>query len=298
MTLTLATTADSAQPTGAIPSLPDAVLKPLVDAALAEDLGMAGDITTTATIAEETEITAHLTARADGVVAGMDLARFAFTAMDAGLQINIACTDGTRVKAGEVLATISGKARSILSAERVALNFLTHLSGIATATAQAVAEAASTGSATRIAATRKTTPGLRAVEKQAVIAGGGTPHRYGLFDAVMIKDNHIAACGSIADAIHSARAHIGHTVKIEVEVDHLNQIPEALEAGADILLLDNMTPDQIRSALKLIDGRAVTEASGSIRGGRIAAYAKTGVDLISLGYITHSAPQLDIGLDL
>lgn len=284
--------------TQSLAPLPEAVIQPLISAALAEDLGLAGDITTAATIDAETEITAHLTARATGVVAGMEVARLAFKTVDAELHVNIAAHDGQAVTKGTVLATISGKARSILSAERVALNFLTHLSGIATATARAVAEAASTGSATRIAATRKTTPGLRALEKHAVMAGGGLPHRYGLFDAVMIKDNHIAACGSITQAVQRARAIAGHTVKIEVEVDHHHQIAEALAAGADIILLDNMTPAEITTALDLIKSRAITEASGSIRDGQIAAYAATGVDIISLGYITHSAPQLDIGLDM
>ncbi|MSQ87633.1 MAG: carboxylating nicotinate-nucleotide diphosphorylase [Alphaproteobacteria bacterium] len=274
---------------------PSHLIDEAIRLALAEDLGLAGDITTAATISEAATTRAVIAARKPGAIAGVAVARRVFELFDPTVQVNTRIQDGAKVKPGDVVLEIRGASRSILSAERVALNFIGHLSGIATATAEIAGLIAHTKA--KVCCTRKTTPGLRALEKYAVRCGGGVNHRFGLFDAVLIKDNHIAAAGGVAKAIHAAQRSVGHTVKIEVEVDTIEQLNEALAAGADILLLDNMTPAQLAEAVKIVGGRAVTEASGSITKATAAAIAESGVDLISVGWITHSAPCLDLGLD-
>jgi nicotinate-nucleotide pyrophosphorylase (carboxylating) len=236
-----------------------------------------------------------LMAREDGVIAGLDFARTAFALIDPAIAFAVKLDDGARVMPGQMIARISGPARGILTAERVALNFLGHLSGIASATAS-IADAIAHTKA-KITCTRKTTPGLRFAEKYAVRAGGGANHRFGLDDAVLIKDNHIAIAGSISAAIGRAREQIGHLVKIEVEIDHLSQLGEALAARPDAILLDNMPPDTLREAVARIAGRAMTEASGRITAQTAPALAESGVDLLSAGWLTHSARVLDIGLD-
>ncbi len=275
--------------------LPGFLIEQAVKAALAEDLGRAGDITTNATIPASAEARVVIRAREHGRIAGLDCARMAFRLMDPSLKIAICKPDGSDVAPGDIVAAIEGPARAILTGERVALNFLGHLSGVATAT-NAIARAIA-HTHTRVCCTRKTTPGLRALEKYAVRAGGGTNHRFGLDDAVLIKDNHIAVAGGITQAVAQARAHIGHMVKIEVEVDTLAQLEEALAAGAELVLLDNMPPETLIRAVGLVAGRAVTEASGRITVESAAAIAETGVDLMSSGAITHSARCLDLGLD-
>jgi nicotinate-nucleotide pyrophosphorylase (carboxylating) len=274
--------------------LPRIMIEPLVRTALLEDLGRAGDLTSDAIAPADLVISASLVARQSGVVAGLDLVARAFDLIDDGVKIDRRYQDGDVVSPKDCIAEISGPARAILTAERSALNFLCRLSGIASATASIVAAVA--GQKARIVCTRKTTPGLRAIEKYAVRAGGGANHRFGLDDAVLIKDNHIAIAGSVATAIERARSHIGHLVKIEVEVDTLPQLEEALAVGVDAVLLDNMTTEQLRRAIELTAGRAVTEASGRITSQSAPAIAATGVDLISVGSLT-SAPVLDIGLD-
>ena len=280
-------------------SLPDIILRPLVENALREDLGRAGDITTTAIIPAETTWQAALNARQVGIIAGLDLARLAFQIFDPTVQFTLLKKDGDAAVAGDCLAKISGPARSLLSAERVALNFLCHLSGIATETNKLV-EAAKPHKA-HICCTRKTTPGLRAVEKYAVKAGGGHNHRFGLDDAILIKDNHIAVAGGVKPAIESAIKAIGHLVKIEIEVDTLAQLDEVLALHpthpVDVVLLDNMDIVTLKTAVTKIAGRLKAEASGRITRETVAAIAATGVDIISAGWITHSAPILDIGLD-
>jgi nicotinate-nucleotide pyrophosphorylase (carboxylating) len=263
--------------------------------ALTEDLGDAGDITTAATVPVGAQARAVIAARKPGVIAGVDVAKHAFAVLSGDVKVTVKAADGTRVAAGDVVLEIAGPAHPILSAERVALNFLGHLSGVATATAEIADVIAHTKA--KICCTRKTTPGLRAFEKYAVRCGGGVNHRFGLYDAVLIKDNHIAAAGSVAAAVKAARTKVGHMVKIEAEVDHISQIEDAIAAGADVLLLDNMNPAQLAEAVKLVNGRAVTEASGSITRATAAAIAEAGVDLMSAGWITHSAPCLDLGLD-
>ncbi len=275
--------------------LPDIMVEPCVRAALLEDLGRAGDITSDAVIAPETKAHVAMVAREPGVIAGLDFARMAFKLIDPNIGFTVHHNDGERVVPGQVIAEIFGPARGILTAERVALNFLGHLSGIATATAT-IADAIRHTS-TKITCTRKTTPGLRFAEKYAVRAGGGANHRFGLDDAILIKDNHIAIAGGIALAISRARAQIGHLVKIEVEIDDLAQLDEALSQRPDAILLDNMTPAMLREAVIRIAGRATTEASGRINAETAPAIAESGVDLISAGWLTHSARVLDIGLD-
>jgi len=275
--------------------LPAFFIEPAVRAALAEDLGRAGDITTEATIPAAAKARVFIRAREDGRIAGLDCARMAFRMMDADLRVAVEKPDGSDVLPGDIVAAIEGSARAIITAERVALNFLGHLSGIATATRE-IARAIE-GNRARVCCTRKTTPGLRALEKYAVRAGGGMNHRFGLDDAVLIKDNHIAVAGGVREAITRARARAGHMVKIEVEVDTLNQLEEALATGVEVVLLDNMTPEQLAHAVKLVDGRAITEASGRVTAKTAPAIAAAGVDLISCGWITHSAPCLDLGLD-
>jgi nicotinate-nucleotide pyrophosphorylase (carboxylating) len=261
-----------------------------------EDLGRAGDITTMSVVPAEAQTRGVIAARQAGVVAGLDCAVMAFRLIDPSVQVEVDRPDGSRIAVGERVASISGPARSILMAERVALNFLCHLSGVAAATASLVE--AVRGHRARITCTRKTTPGLRALEKQAVRAGGGISHRFGLDDGVLIKDNHISVAGGIRPAIDRARRAIGHMVKLEVEVESLAQLAEALSAGVDAVLLDNMGPPLLAEAVVMIDGHAISEASGRITRETAAAVAATGVDVISVGWITHSAPALDLGLDL
>ncbi|MFZ0496301.1 MAG: carboxylating nicotinate-nucleotide diphosphorylase [Methylocella sp.] len=270
-------------------------VEPLVRAALLEDLGRAGDITTDAIVPAGLAARAALVARDTGVVAGLDLAKLAFELIDPNIAMQVEIDDGATVTTGSVIARVSGPAHGILMAERTALNFLGHLSGIASATASIVA--AVRGTKAKITCTRKTTPGLRAVEKYAVRAGGGANHRFGLDDAILIKDNHIALAGGIAQALRRARASAGHLVKIEVEIDNLDQLKEALGEGADAVLLDNMSLDRLAEAVAIVEGRAMTEASGRVTPESAPAIAATGVDLISIGRLTHSAAALDIGLD-
>lgn len=276
--------------------LPDLLLEPLVRAALLEDLGPSGDITTRCVIPASTRYRARLNTREAGVVSGMQLATIAFRLVDPSLVITLHKSDGSHCALGEVLMEIEGSAASILSAERVALNFAGRMCGIATQTAAFVAETA--GTAARITCTRKTTPGLRLIEKAAVRHGGGFNHRHGLSDAIMIKDNHIAAAGGVRPALQAARAAVSHMMKIEIEVDSLSQLAEVLDCGsADVVLFDNMDTPTLRQAVKMVGGRMPTEASGNMRLPRIAEVAATGVDYISAGALTHSVRTLDLGLD-
>ena len=274
---------------------PFSIYAPVLRRALEEDLGQAGDITTQAVVPEEALALGFIVARSPGRIAGIHVAADTFHLVDENLKVAVEVEDGSDAGEGDVLARVSGSARSILIAERTALNLLGRLSGIATLTATAVA--AISGTDARIADTRKTTPGLRALEKYAVRCGGGTNHRFGLYDAVLIKDNHLAIAGSITAAVRQARHSVGHTVVVEVEVDTLDQLAEALEAGAQMVLLDNMPPEDLPAAVELADGRAVTEASGGINLDTVAAIAATGVDILSMGSLTHSAPSLDVALD-
>lgn len=275
--------------------LPRLIIEPLVRNALLEDLGLAGDITSTAVIPATHRSRVAMVTRQPGVVAGLDASELAFQLVDPSIVMTRHVPDGTKVEAGEVIATIEGPSRGLLTAERTALNFLGHLSGIASVTGGIVE--AIVGTKASIVCTRKTTPGLRALEKYAVRAGGGMNHRFALYDAVLIKDNHVAIAGGVVEAIRRAKAGVGHMVKIEVEVDTLEQLREAMAEGVDAVLLDNMTPDQLRSAVDIVAGRAITEASGRITPTTAVAIAASGVDLISVGWLTHSAPTLDIGLD-
>ncbi len=272
------------------------IIEPIVRAALLEDLGRAGDITSDAIVPADAQVDVVIAARQPGVVAGLEAALLAFELVEPALRIERLRGDGARVARGDRVARISGPARGVLAAERTALNLLSRMSGVATAT-RALADAIA-GSKARIVCTRKTTPGLRVLEKEAVRLGGGANHRFGLDDAMLIKDNHLAMAGGVRPALERARAHAGHLVKIELEVDTLDQLAEALEVGVDAVLLDNMSPETLRRAVTLVDGRAVTEASGRISLETVAAVAATGVDLISSGWITHSAPILDLGLDI
>ena len=266
-----------------------------VRGALEEDLGRAGDITSQLTITPESRATAKFVARKPGRIAGLICAEAAFRLIDPAVTFDVAKPDGSEVTAGDTVATVSGAARSLLTAERVALNFLGPLSGTATATAALVD--AVKGTRARIVCTRKTIPGLRALQKYAVRCGGGFNHRFGLDDAAMIKDNHVQAAGGIAPAVARLRAGLGHMVRIEVEVDRLEQLEECLALGVDTILVDNMTPEDLRRAVELAKGKAVLEASGNVTLATVRAIAETGVDYISSGAITHSAPNLDIGLD-
>jgi len=267
-----------------------------VRAALLEDLGRAGDITTNATIPAMKQARAVIAARQPGIVAGLDLAKAAFRLLDPALSFETRIADGAAITPGAILATIEGPARALLSAERVALNFLGRLSGVATLTSRYVAAVAHTK--IRIVCTRKTTPGLRTFEKYAVLCGGGFNHRFGLDDAILIKDNHIAVAGGIIPALRAVKAAIGHLVKIEIEVDTLDQLDEVLTEGADVVLLDNMTPARLREAVARVKGRLLTEASGGVTLETVAAIAESGVDMISVGALTHSAQVLDVGLDI
>jgi len=272
------------------------LIEPLVWAALLEDLGRAGDITTDATVPEDATVEAVVAARQPGVLAGLDAALLAFELLDPGLKFERLAGDGERIERGQRVALIAGRARPVLAAERTALNLLCRLSGVATAT-RSLADAIA-GYKAKIVCTRKTTPGLRALEKEAVRLGGGANHRFGVDDAMLIKDNHVALAGGVGPALERARAHAGHLVKIELEVDTLDQLAEALAHKVDAVLLDNMDPETLRRAVAMVDGRAVTEASGRITRETAPAIAAAGVDLISSGWITHSAPILDLGLDI
>ncbi|MCR8548992.1 carboxylating nicotinate-nucleotide diphosphorylase [Salipiger sp. P9] len=279
-----------------LPPLPDMILDPLVRAALMEDLGTYGDLTTRTVISEGTRYSARIRAREPGVVSGMQIARIAFHLIDPSLSLTQHKPDGARIAPGDVLMEIEGDAAAILSAERVALNFAGRLSGIATMTAAFVAE--TEGSKTRITCTRKTTPGLRVVEKQAVLHGGGFNHRFSLSDAILVKDNHIAAAGGVRPVLQRIKAQASHMVRVEIEVDTLDQLREVLdEGGADVVMLDNMDTATIGEAVRLTAGRVCLEASGNMRLERIAEVAETGVDYISAGALTHSARTLDLGLD-
>lgn len=265
-------------------------------AALREDLGRAGDITTDAVVPADASAVADVVARREGRVAGLEIACRAFSLLDQRVRVEFRAADGEDVAAGTVLARVSGPGRAILSAERVVLNLLGRLCGIATQTRRVVALVAGTGA--RVACTRKTTPGLRALEKYAVRVGGGVNHRFGLDDAVLIKDNHVAVAGGVTEAVRRAKAATGHLVKVEVEVTGLAELQEALDAGAEVILLDNMSPEQMREAVTLVAGRAVTEASGGITPENAAEVAASGVDVLSLGWLTHSVPALDVALDV
>jgi len=272
------------------------LVEPIVRTALLEDLGRAGDITTEAVVPADATVEAVIAARQPGVLAGLDAALLAFELLDPALRIERRRADGERISRGEAVAQISGRAWGVLAAERTALNLLSRMSGVATAT-RALADAIA-GYKAKIVCTRKTTPGLRVLEKEAVRLGGGANHRFGLDDGMLIKDNHVALAGGVRQALERARRHAGHLVKIELEVDTLDQLAEALEVGVDAVLLDNMIPETLRRAVAMVDGRAVTEASGRITLETVPAIAATGVDLISSGWITHSAPILDLGLDI
>ncbi|WP_417278902.1 carboxylating nicotinate-nucleotide diphosphorylase [Celeribacter sp.] len=275
--------------------LPHLMIEPVVRRALEEDLGLAGDITSMGAIPAGHRSVVTAVSRTEGVIAGLDCAEIACHLVDPKIKFTRLVEDGAPVSPGTHIATFEGPSRSLLTAERTALNFMGHLSGIASVTAGLVRAVAGTTAA--ITCTRKTTPGLRALEKYAVRAGGGMNHRYSLADAVLIKDNHIALAGGIRPALEGVRAVAGHLVKIEIEVDTLEQLAQVLEIGADAVLLDNMSPEMLREAVAMVDGRAITEASGGITPETAASVAASGVDLISLGWITHSAPVLDIGLD-
>ncbi len=276
-------------------SLPRIVIEPLVRAALLEDLGRAGDLTSDATIGADETARVALVSRETGVIAGTDCARLAWELVVPRIVVSDLLPDGSRVRPGTVIGIATGPARGLLSGERVALNFLGHLSGVATGTAT-IADAIAHTKA-KVADTRKTIPGLRALQKHAVKAGGGSNHRFGLDDAVLIKDNHIAVAGGVAAAVRRAKAGVGHLVKIEVEVDSLAQLAELLPLGVDAVLLDNMGPDLVREAVTMVGGRLITEASGRITPETAVPLAEAGVDLISVGWLTHSAHVLDIGLD-
>ena len=276
-----------------VTALPDLMIEPIVRAALLEDLGRAGDITTQAVVPSDARFAAIFAARQAGVVAGVDCARLAMTLM--GAHFDTLKPDGSVIAPGDIIARVDGPAAAVLAGERVALNFLCHLSGVASQTAAYVAAVSGTG--VRIAEIRKTIPGLRGLQKHAVKCGGGLNHRFGLDDAILIKDNHIAICGGIAQALEAARANAGHLVKIEIEVDTLAQLREALPYSPDVVLLDNFALDDLRQAVALAKGQTVLEASGGVNMTTVRAIAETGVDVISIGALTHSAPNFDIGLD-
>jgi nicotinate-nucleotide pyrophosphorylase (carboxylating) len=279
-----------------LPEFPRLIAERLVEATLLEDLGRAGDITSQATIPKGRTATAVFRARKAGRLCGLPFAEAAMRLAGPGATFTAQAADGDAVTRGQVVATATGEARTILTAERTALNFLGRLSGIATLTSAYAAAISHTKA--RIVCTRKTTPGLRAAEKYAVRCGGGMNHRFGLDDAILIKDNHIAVAGGVRPALRAARAFAGHLVKIEIEVDGLAQLSEALEEGADAILLDNMAPAELRLAVGIARGRALLEASGNVTLDTVAAIAESGVDLISSGALTHSAPNFDIGLDI
>jgi nicotinate-nucleotide pyrophosphorylase (carboxylating) len=276
--------------------LPHLLFEKSVKEALLEDLGRAGDITSEAIFNKNIKIEATLVARKCGVLCGTATALTAFQLIDPEIKYDNILIDTALVNSGDIIARINGSATSILAAERVALNFLGHLSGISTLTAKYVSQISHTHA--KICDTRKTTPNLRALEKYAVSCGGGVNHRFGLDDAILIKDNHIAVAGGVAAALRAAKQKIGHLVKIEIEVDTLDQLHEALSEGVDVVLLDNMSLTQLAEAVRMINKQALSEASGGISLDTVAAVAETGVDLISVGALTHSAPVLDVGLDI
>jgi nicotinate-nucleotide pyrophosphorylase (carboxylating) len=278
-----------------IAPLPDVLIEPIVRAALAEDLGRAGDITSAACIDADARLSARFASRKFGVVAGVGCARLSLMALDPAATFETVVQDGEMLQAGTVIARASANARALLSAERTALNLMGRLSGIATLTQAYVQAVAGTGAT--ITDTRKTTPGLRALEKYAVRCGGGVNHRFGLDDAILIKDNHVAAAGGVGPAIRRARAAAGHLVKIEAEVDGLDQLDQALAERPDVIMLDNFSLDHLRVAVARAKGKVVLEASGGVTLDTVRAIAETGVDVISVGALTHSAPVLDIGLD-
>lgn len=275
--------------------LPDLLIAPVVRAALAEDLGRAGDVTCRACIPAGARMRAVVAARRPGVLAGVDCVRLAMTSLDPAAEVRTLVSDGAAFEAGAVLAEIDGDAHAVLAAERTALNLVQRLSGVATLTADYVR--AVEGTRVRIADTRKTTPGLRALEKHAVLCGGGVNHRFGLDDAILIKDNHVAVCGGVGPAVAAARQAVGHLVKIEVEIDGLGQLDEALAAGPDVIMLDNFSLEDLQTAVDRVGGRVTLEASGGVNLTTVRAIAETGVDVISVGALTHSVPALDIGLD-
>jgi nicotinate-nucleotide pyrophosphorylase (carboxylating) len=279
-----------------IASLPPLIYEPLIRRALEEDLGRAGDLTSDAILPADLLAEAAVVARKAGRVAGLEASTSAFRILDPNTQVELRSADGRDAAAGEILAIVRGPARALLSAERTALNLLGRLCGVATTTRDLVALVAPHG--TRIVCTRKTTPGLRALEKYAVRAGGGSNHRFGLDDAVLIKDNHVALAGGIRPAVERARAYVGHLVKIELEVDSLEQLGEALDLKVDVVLLDNMSLETLREAVRMAKGKALTEASGGITPQTAPAVAATGVDMISVGWLTHSSPALDVALDV
>ena len=281
-------------------SLPDVMIEPVVRMALAEDLGRAGDVTALACIPEDARMKAAFVARKPGVLAGVDAARLAVLALDPEASIDLRMNDGTTLDAGSVLAVVEARARAFLSAERTALNLVGRLSGVASLTRAYVQAVA--GTRARIADTRKTTPGLRALEKHAVACGGGVNHRFGLDDAILIKDNHVAVCGGVVPAVRRARAFAPHLMKVEVEVDGLDQLDQLLTlidegVAPDVIMLDNFSLADLRTAVAQVDGRIVLEASGGVDLTTVRGIAETGVDVISVGALTHSAPVLDIGLD-
>ncbi|HEX3670073.1 MAG TPA: carboxylating nicotinate-nucleotide diphosphorylase [Candidatus Cybelea sp.] len=275
---------------------PELVAESVVRAALLEDIGRGGDLTTDAIVDPHRRAKARIVARQNGVVAGLPFALIAFRILDPDLMVETRVGEGERIEPGGIVAEITARARAILTGERIALNLLCRLSGIATATRTLVDLVAETHA--KIADTRKTTPGLRALERYAVACGGGRNHRFGLDDAVLIKDNHLVIAGSVRAAIDGARARVGHMIKVEVEVDNLDQLREALTQPIDAVLLDNMTLAQLAEAVRIVDGRVVTEASGGVTAQNVAEIARTGVDVISIGWLTHSAPALDFGLDM
>lgn len=273
------------------------IIEKAVRAALEEDIGRAGDITSTATIPPNMQARCILAPRKPGTISGLSVAEAAFKITDPSITFEYLAEDGDYfAKVRTPVARISGNARAILTAERTALNFISHMSGIATMTAQFVELTRHTNA--KICCTRKTTPNLRAFEKYAIRCGGGLNHRFGLDDAFLIKDNHIAVCGGIKEALRACKAHAGHLVKIEIEVDGLDQLREVIEEGADVVLFDNMTPEQMAEGVKMIGGKMRTEASGGINIESVKAVAEAGVDMISSGALTHSAPILDLGLDI
>lgn len=278
-----------------IPALPHILIEPIIRNALLEDLGLAGDITTNAVIDENHHSKVAMVSRETGILSGMDIASMAFTLIDPLVNVDLKKKDGDILKPGDVIAIIEGSSRAILTGERTALNFMSHLSGIASVTHKIVKSIE--GTKTQVVCTRKTTPGLRLMEKYAVRCGGGMNHRFALYDAVLIKDNHIAIAGGICKTLEQAKKNAGHMVKIEIEVDTLDQLKEVMALGVDAVLLDNMDPETLKEAVAIVNQRAITEASGRINPDTARTIAESGVDLISVGWITHSAPILDIGLD-
>lgn len=279
-----------------IPPLFPIQYRNLVRSALCEDLGRGGDLTSDAVVHQEAQATAKIVVREAGAIAGVELAASVFEELEADTRSDVLLPDGSRVERGSIVLRVNASARAILAAERTALNFFGHLSGVASLTRRFVDVVSGTGAG--VVCTRKTTPGLRTLEKYAVRCGGGSNHRFGLDDAVLIKDNHLIAAGGVRNALERARAFVGHTVTVELEVDDLDQLEEGLAAGVDAVLLDNMSVEQLRKAVEIVGGRAVTEASGGITLDNAAEIAATGVDLISVGALTHSAPSLDISLEI